>query len=92
MLFVGCNCCGQVGPLLCGGAFMPHVPMAIFSSPYGPACPVCGLKPPVFSCMACGTVQMMYQPGQQINPGLMRQMGVRQVAPVVQAQENVPTS
>jgi len=92
MLFVGCNCCGQVGPLWCGGTFMPHMPMAIFQSPYGFACPFCGIKQPVFTCMACGTTQMMYQQGQQINPVLMRQMGVRQIAPVVQAQENASPS
>lgn len=71
---------------------MPHVPMAIYSSPYGLACPICGFKAPVFTCAMCGTLQMMYLPGQPINSTLIRQMGARGIAPVVQAHPNTNPS
>ncbi len=71
---------------------MPHVPVPIFSSPYGLACAACGPMPPVFTCTMCGTCQWMYLPGQQINPAMMRQMGVRGIAPVVQANQYTNTS
>ena len=71
---------------------MPHVPMPVFSSPFGLACPAFGPKAPMFICSMCGTPHMMYLPGQQINPGQMRQMGARGIAPVIQANQHANNS
>ena len=85
MLHVGCNCCGRVEPLWCAGSMWPHAPMWAVVSPFGPACPLCGPKPPIFTCHHCGTTQFILQPGHQVNATMMRQMGIRHVAPAVQA-------
>ena len=80
MLYVRCAFCGYMGPLLCGGQFMPHPPMPASLTPMGATCPACGPMPPAFRC-ACGYAQYLYIPG--VSP--MPQAGAT-YAPVVQAQ------
>lgn len=86
MLYVGCSRCGSVGPFLCGGKFMFHVPMPTEPSPMGPICAWCGVLPPMFTCTACGTTQGLYMPGMTVPPA--QGAGVAPlVAPAVQAAE-----
>jgi hypothetical protein len=85
MLFVGCSFCRSIGPLWCAGQLMPHMPVAVEPSPWGPACGFCGVMPPYFTCMNCRTVQLMYlagtAPPQGMAPGQL-------IAPVVQAPQH----
>jgi hypothetical protein len=84
MLYAGCARCQSVTTLMCGGQFMPHVPVPVEPSPMGPACAWCGLMPPIFTCMVCGTTQGIYIPGMTVPPA--QGAGVAPlVAPVAQA-------
>jgi hypothetical protein len=86
MLYAGCGNCGAVVPLLCGGQFMPHMPMYAEAGPMGIFCRCCGPKQPVFTCTLCGMMQMLYLPGAGIAPQMMQPGGRQVVAPVVNAQ------
>jgi hypothetical protein len=84
MLYAGCARCQSVTTLMCGGQFMPHVPVPVEASPMGPACGWCGPLPPIFTCMVCGTTQGLYIPGMTVPPA--QGAGVAPlVAPVAQA-------
>jgi len=84
MLYAGCARCQSVTTLMCGGQFMPHVPVPVEPSPMGPACGWCGPLPPIFTCMVCGTTQGLYIPGMTVPPA--QGAGVAPlVAPVAQA-------
>jgi hypothetical protein len=81
--FAGCSSCGSIVPLMCAGAFPPHMPTPVQTSAFGPYCPYCGPLPPVFTCSLCGTMQGLYVPGMPV-PQVQR-MGTPLVAPVLQA-------
>ena len=87
MLYAGCARCQSVTTLMCGGRFMPHVPVPVEPSAMGPACGWCGPLPPIFTCMVCGTTQGLYIPGMTAPPA--QGAGVAPlVAPVAQAPPN----
>jgi hypothetical protein len=86
--YAGCSSCGSIVPLMCAGAFPPHMPMPVQASPMGPYCGYCGPLPPVFTCTICGTMQGLYLPGMAV-PQAQR-MGMPLVAPVLQAPPGAP--
>lgn len=67
---------------------MPHAPLYVEPTPMGPACGWCGLMPPVFICMQCGTRQGLYMTGMAVP----RALGQGLVAPVVAASEGTSHS
>jgi hypothetical protein len=84
MLHAGCSRCQSVTTLICAGRFMVHPAVPVEPSPMGPACGWCGLLPPVFTCMVCGTTQGLYIPGMTVMPA--QGAGIAPlVAPAVQA-------
>jgi len=90
MLYAGCSRCQQIVPLLCGGQFFPHMPMAAIQTPYGVGCPFCGITPPIFTCLHCFTTQHLYIQGAPMQMGALQVQGV-QMAPVVQAPQGAGT-
>jgi len=84
MLYAGCSVCQQVVPLRCCGLMFPHFPLDAIQTPFGVGCMVCGVAPPVFTCMTCFTLQRLYVPGAQF-PIAAVQAQSQRVAPVVQA-------
>lgn len=85
MLYVGCGNCRAIEPLLCAGRFMPHMPMYVDAGPTGASCPYCGPLAPVFTCMQCGVMQMLYVAGASFAPQMMPSGGPSTIAPAVQA-------
>lgn len=84
MLFAGCSNCQQIVPLHCAGLVFPHMPLEAVQTPFGVACMVCGIAPPIFTCLRCGMLQHLYVQGAQLQVGAL-QMQRLTVAPVVQA-------
>lgn len=84
MLFAGCSNCQQIVPLHCAGLVFPHMPLEVVQTPFGVACMVCGIAPPIFACLHCGTLQHLYLHGAQLQVGALQPQGLK-VAPVVQA-------
>ena len=82
MLFVGCSFCRSIGPLVCAGQFMPHMPVPVEPSAWGPACGYCGPMPPVFTCSRCFTQQWLLLQGAAPPQGMQQGQAF---APVVQA-------
>ena len=83
MLVAGCSNCRSIAPLWCAGQVMPHAPLYVEPSPMGPYCGWCGLMPPVFTCVQCGTTQGVYMTGMAVP----RALGQGLVAPVFAASE-----
>lgn len=63
MLYAGCCNCRQIVPLFCSGTFLPHFPMAVAATTFGPECGLCGPLTPVFTCSSCWVTQGLYLPG-----------------------------
>lgn len=82
MLYARCAHCGYIAPLTCSGQFMPHMTAYVAATPMGPACPMCGPLPPIFTC-PYGFTQYLFLPGTSTP---MPQGGGYTYAPVVQAQ------
>ena len=83
MLYARCAFCGSVIPLMCSGSFMPHPPVYVAASPMGAFCSMCGVLPPYFMCMTCGTQQYLVLPGTR--PPAMPAGMSQNLAAVVQA-------
>ena len=84
MLYAGCGRCGQIVPLMCSGRFPPHAAVYVAQTPMGAVCSMCGLLPPFFMCMNCGTQQLLVLPGGPA-PAPAFPGGYQTYAPVVQA-------
>ena len=84
MLYAGCGACRRVIPLFCGGQFFPHMPMGAIPTPFGVGCPMCGITPPVFTCLTCFTTQHLYMQGAPVQVHALQAQGMH-VAPVVHA-------
>ena len=84
MLYAGCSVCQRVVPLLCGGQLFPHLPLDAIQTPFGVGCPICGVTPPIFTCLTCFTTQRLYVPGAQFPIAAVQAQG-QMVAPVAQA-------
>jgi len=71
---------------------MPHMPAFVEAGPMGACCPYCGPLAPVFTCMQCGVMQMMYVSGAGFAPQLMPTSGPSTVAPAVEAPQGASGS
>jgi hypothetical protein len=91
VLYARCGFCAGVAPLWCSGRFMPHVPVYVEATPMGAACSVCGVLPPAFGCMFCGTQQFLLLAGAP-NPGLALPGRSQNYAAVIQAPPNASES
>jgi len=91
VLYARCGFCGGIAPLWCAGRFMPHVPAYVEATPMGAACPMCGVLPPVFTCMVCGNGQFLFLPGAPM-PAPSFPGASQNFAPVIQAQPGASES
>src|SRR5215472_1740134 len=92
MLYAGCSRCGAIDALWCNGQFGPHVPIFVEAGPGCVYCNMCGILPLVFTCMYCGTQQMLFLPGVTPLPVIpyMQPGWTPNIAPVVQARSEAP--
>jgi hypothetical protein len=91
VLYAMCARCGAIDGLVCNGQFMPHFTQLMVATPMGPACPMCGVLPPIFTCAYCWTRQLLVIPGAPVPAANVAGMG-QTLAPVVQAPQNAPKS
>jgi hypothetical protein len=89
VLYTQCAFCSSIGPLMCAGTLMPHMPVATVRTPYGAVCPGCGSVMTGFLCPHCMTQQYLLLPGASA-PAMP---GANQAyAPVVQAKQGASKS
>lgn len=62
----------------------PHFPLEAIQTPFGVGCVVCGVAPPMFTCLTCFTPQRLYVPGAAF-PIAAVQAQQQHVAPVTHA-------
>ena len=91
MLYARCAFCSSIGPLICAGTLMPHMPLPTVRTPQGAVCPGCGSVMTAFLCPHCMTQQYLLLPGAAAPAPAMP--GANQpYAPVVQANQGASRS
>lgn len=91
VLYTQCAFCSAIGPLMCAGTLMPHMPLATVRTPYGAVCPGCGSVMTGFLCPHCMRQQYLLLPGAPAPAPAMP--GANQAyAPVVQAKQGASKS
>jgi hypothetical protein len=94
MLYAGCSNCQRIVPLHCAGLMFPHMPLEAVPMFGRVGCPLCGVAPPVFTCMFCYTTQFLFVQGAapaMAAPGMPQmqmqmQMPMPQLANALQTQ------
>jgi hypothetical protein len=91
MLYAQCAFCSSIGPLICAGTLLPHMPLATVRMPYGAVCPGCGSVMTGFLCPHCMRQQYLLLSGAPASAPAMP--GAKQAyAPVVQAKQGTSRS
>jgi hypothetical protein len=91
VLYTRCAFCSAIGPLMCAGTLIPHMPLATVRTPHGAVCPGCGSVMTGFLCPHCMRQQYLLLSGASAPTPAMP--GANQAyAPVVQAKQGASRS